>query len=245
MNSFKIVQPIQVWGHYFFKPLEALAESITSISAAGSPIKLQSSKKNIGTYLESKMSFDKQVSETCTAFYFHIRALHHIRSSVTTEACKMIAATIVRSQLDYCNSLLGGTSVSNLARLQLVQYTLARVVSKKSHFSRITPVVSDLHWLPVRHWISFKIATTTFKLLLFQQPSCSMLRTNAITSIIFLVNMCSNMKKLQRQSPNNFHSYIIYLEQTGMSSFMHFCFQEESQTSAFFECLLQHFLTIW
>ena len=153
------------------KPLEALAESIKSISVAGSPIKLQSSIKNLGVYLDSRMSFDKQVSETCKASYFHIRALRHIRSSLTTEACKTVAAAIVGSRLDYCNSLLAGTSVSNLARLQLVQNTLARVVAQKPRFCLITPVLADLHWLSIRHRINFKIATIAFKVLHFQQPS--------------------------------------------------------------------------
>ena len=83
------------------------------------------------------------------ACYFHIRALRHIRASLSTEASKTIAAAIVDSRLDFCNSLLAGTSLSNLARLQRVQNTLARVVTQK-------PVLSDLHWLPVRHRISFK-----------------------------------------------------------------------------------------
>ena len=115
--------------------------------------------------------FDKQVSETCKASYFHIRALHHIRSSLTTEACETVAAAIVGSRLDYCNSLLSGTSVSNLARLQLVQNTVARVVAQKSCFYHITPILADLHWLPVRHRINFKIATIAFRVLHFQQPS--------------------------------------------------------------------------
>ena len=112
-----------------------------------------------------------QVSETCKASYFHIRALRHIRSSLTTEACKTVAAAIVGSRLDYCNSLLAGTSVSNLARLQLVQNTLAQVVAQKPRFCHITPVLADLHWLPIRHRISFKIASIAFKVLHFQQPS--------------------------------------------------------------------------
>ena len=152
-------------------PLESSAESIAFISVAGSPIKLQSSIKNLGVYLDSRMSFDRQVSETCKASYFHIHALRHIRSSLTTEACKTMAAAIVGSQLDYCNSLLAGTSVSNQARLQLVQNTLARAITEKSRFCHITPVLSDLHWFPVRHKINFKIATITFKVLQFQQPS--------------------------------------------------------------------------
>ena len=117
------------------------------------------------------MSFDKQVSETCKACYFHIRALRHIRTSLTIEASKTIAAAIVGSRLDFCNSLLAGTSVSNLTRLQRVQNTLARVVAQKPRFCHITPVLSDLHWLPVRHRISFKIAMVTFRVLQSQQPS--------------------------------------------------------------------------
>ena len=144
------------------KPLAALAESIRTVSVAGSPIKLQTSIKNLGVYLDSKMSFDKQVSETCKACYFHIRAFRHIRTSLTIEASKTIAAAIVGSRLDFCNSLLAGTSDSNLTRLQRVQNTLARVVAQKPRFCHITPVLSDLHWLPVRHRISFKIATVTF-----------------------------------------------------------------------------------
>ena len=81
------------------KPLAALAESIGTVSVAGSPIKLQSSIKNLGVYLDSTMSFDKQVSETCKACYFHIRALRHIRASLTTEASKTVAAAIFDSNL--------------------------------------------------------------------------------------------------------------------------------------------------
>ena len=40
-----------------------------------------------------------------------------------------------------------------------------------SRFCHITSVLSELHWLPVRHRINFKIATITFKVLQFQQPS--------------------------------------------------------------------------
>ena len=97
--------------------------------------------------------------------------MRHIRSSLTTEAPKTTASAIVGSRLDYCNSLLAGTSVSNLAHLQLVQNTLARVVAKKSRFDHITPALSELHWLPVCHRINFKIATITHRVLQFQQPS--------------------------------------------------------------------------
>ena len=51
------------------------------------------------------MSFDKHVSEICKASYFHIPALRHIRSSLTTEAAKTVAVAIVGSLSLYICSL--------------------------------------------------------------------------------------------------------------------------------------------
>ena len=209
------------------KPLAASAESIGTVSVAGSPIKLQMLIKNLGVYLDSKMSFDKQVSETCKACYFHIRALRHIRASVTTEASKTIAAAIVGSRLDFCNSLLAGTSISNLTRLQRVQNTLARVVAQKPRFCHITPVLSNLHWFPVRHRISFNIATDTFKVLQFQQPSylashipryvpARALRSSSSFSI------CVPPHKTTMASSKSFSSHCLkYLECIAKSSVVH------------------------
>ena len=92
-------------------------------------------------YLDSLcMSFYKHVSKICKATYFHIRVL--CRSSLTTETAKTIAMAIVGSRLNYYNSLLAGTSASNLARLQMVQNTLARVVAQKSRYWHVTPALA-------------------------------------------------------------------------------------------------------
>ena len=56
-------------------------KSIGTVSVAGSPIKLQMSIKNLGVYLDSTMSFAKQVSQTGKAYFIHIRALCHIQAS--------------------------------------------------------------------------------------------------------------------------------------------------------------------
>jgi len=60
----------------------------------------------------------------------HIRALRHIRPLLTLDATKTFAVAIVSSRLDYCNSLLQGTSAANLDRLQWVQDVLACAVAQ-------------------------------------------------------------------------------------------------------------------
>ena len=83
----------------------------------------------------------------------------------------MVACSIVSSRLDYCNSLLVDMSEKNFAKLQVVQNTLARVVTgtkRYDHIKRevihITPVLANLHWLPIKARVTFKIATLIYNI---------------------------------------------------------------------------------
>ncbi len=69
----------------------------------------------------------------------------------------------VSSRLDYCNSLYVGTSQSTLSRLQIVQNAAARLLTGSRKQDHITPILSSLHWLPVRYRIDLKILLFVFK----------------------------------------------------------------------------------
>ena len=75
--------------------------------------------------------------------------------------------------IDYCNSLYYSLPKSSIHRLQLtVQNSLARIVVPSTlRHHHITPVLKQLHWLPVEQRIIFKIASITYKSLHYHQPS--------------------------------------------------------------------------
>ena len=79
--------------------------------------------------------------------------------SVTTDAAKTLAQAFVGGRPDYCNSLLYGVSKDLLRRLQNVQNAAARFITGARKYDHISPVLRDLHWLPLRQRIIFKIAT--------------------------------------------------------------------------------------
>jgi len=63
--------------------------------------------------------------------------------------------TIISSRLDYCNCIfLYGVSDGLLTKLQTVQNASARVAAGKRKFNHTTPVLHQLHWLPVRQQIT-------------------------------------------------------------------------------------------
>ena len=109
--------------------LKAVDMSI-SIMAASSNIKFSDAVKLLGVNLDRCLTMDSHVASVVRSCNFHIRALCHIRPRLTLDAAKSVAVNIVGSRLDYCNSLLHGTSQRNFDRLQRIQNAIARAVTQ-------------------------------------------------------------------------------------------------------------------
>ena len=145
--------------------------SLTQISLNENKLKLSSCVRNLGVLIDSNLSFTDHVNSICKSARFHISSLRQIRNSIDTETAKEIASSIVGSRLDYCNSVLHGVSNTNIHKLQLVQNALARVVMRSRKYEHITPLLCELHWLPIRARIDYKIAVLTHKILTTNKPA--------------------------------------------------------------------------
>ena len=89
---------------------------------------------------------------------------------LTTESTKLAVHTLVTSRLDYCNSLLAGINRGLPKRLQNVQRTAARLITRKGKYDPITDDLIELYWLPVEQRIDFKILVLTYKAIHHQSP---------------------------------------------------------------------------
>ena len=83
----------------------------------------------------------------------------------------LAANALFSSRLDYCNSLFRSLSCFNLHKLQSIQNTLARIVTNHRRYAHVTPILKQLHWLPVKYRCMFKTATLVYKFLHSGSPS--------------------------------------------------------------------------
>ena len=74
------------------------------------------------------------------------------------------------SKLDYCNSLYYGLNSDLLNRLQIVQNSAARLVFNKGKYDHSSRLLFELHWLPVKERIKYKINLIVHKALYNESP---------------------------------------------------------------------------
>jgi len=81
------------------------------------------------------------------------------------------ACSLILSRLDYCNAVLHGAPAGSIQKLQRVQNTTARVVLRVPKRTSAQPLLKQLHWLPVRQRIDYKLAVLTCKIRSTSTPS--------------------------------------------------------------------------
>ena len=70
----------------------------------------------------------------------------------------ILPSAFVLSRIDYCNSLLFGSTHDVTSHLQRIQNYAARVILRLPKSSSITIHLKSLHWLPVKVRSTYKIA---------------------------------------------------------------------------------------
>ena len=104
-----------------------------------------------------------QVSRLIQVAFLKLRELSYFRRYLIDESIKTAVLAYITSQLDYCNSLLFGLPQELTMKMQSVMNAAARLVPKTRKFDNITPILHDLHWLPVSYRCQFKILLIVFK----------------------------------------------------------------------------------
>ena len=140
------------------------------INILGNQVSPAQSIRNLGVVFDSNFSCSDHVSQVIKSTTVHARDVYRICPLMDLNTSVLQANALVSSRLDYCNSLLLSLTDFQLRRLQLVQNSLCRVVTRSSKYSHITPQLKKIHWLPIKFRIQFKIGLITYKILNQGQP---------------------------------------------------------------------------
>ena len=70
---------------------------------------------------------------------------------------------MVTGNMDYCNSLLHGTTAGQLEILHKIQNTAARLILRRNRRSSATVMLHGLDWLPIKKRVMHKLLLMVYK----------------------------------------------------------------------------------
>ena len=133
----------------------------------------------------------RHITKTCGAAFCHLPNIRRIRKYLSQDIAETLIHAFVHSRIDYCDSLLFGLPSVEISKIQRVRNAAAPVIFMKLKYCHITPLLKELHRLPVTYRIQFKVILITFKALYDMAPSyiSSLVHVRQNTNIGFGLTM--------------------------------------------------------
>ena len=126
--------------------------------------------KNLGVLIDNTLSFKEQIMRVVKIAGYHLKNIAFIKKYLDEYTLRMLIHNYVISRLDYCNSLYYGLPNYLLRKIQLVMNRAARLIKGLSPRDRITPTLIELHWLPIKARIMYKLCVITRQALITGKP---------------------------------------------------------------------------
>ena len=122
----------------------------TSITIGNAQVPFKQSLKNLGFTLDCHLTMNAHVTNISRTCCFELRRLASIRRFQTSTAAATLVSAFVLSRIDYCNSLLFGSTHYVTSHMHRIQNYAARVILRLPNSSSITTHSKSLHRRPVK-----------------------------------------------------------------------------------------------
>uniref|UniRef100_R4GD80 Reverse transcriptase domain-containing protein n=1 Tax=Anolis carolinensis TaxID=28377 RepID=R4GD80_ANOCA len=136
----------------------------------GVALPLKTQVPSLGVLLDSSLSLEPQVSVVARGAFVQLRRMCQLCPFLGRSDLAMVVHALVTSRLDYCNAFYVGLPLKTVWKLQLVQHAAAKLITGMTYRERTTPLLSQLHWLPICYRAQFKVLVLTYKALNGSSP---------------------------------------------------------------------------
>ena len=95
--------------------------------------------------------------------YFQTKKIGSFRNYLYEIVTKTLVTSPILSKHDYCNTLLARLPKDLINRLQKVQNTAERGITRSRKRDHISPLLYRLYWLPVQKCIIYNVCVICYK----------------------------------------------------------------------------------
>ena len=138
---------------------------VQSLKVSGDLIQRVDMIRYLGIYMDTHLTYKHHITKKCKAAMINYFKIKSIRPLLDVKTTARLCLSLCISHLDYCNSVLYGLPDTTLNRFQRIQNMCACLTLRRGRRESITECLKELHWLPIKQRIQYKILTLTHKCL--------------------------------------------------------------------------------
>ena len=134
-----------------------------SIQIGSNTIKPANHVRNLGFVMDNLLKNGPHINKITSSCYCTLRNIAKIRPSLDTKSAQLITQALVTSCLDYCNTLLAGSSKYQIDKLQCIQNMSCQLICNINRYDHVSPAMRNLHWLKIPERIVYKLCLLVYK----------------------------------------------------------------------------------
>ena len=119
------------------------------LSVVNETIRSSLNARNISAIFDNHFNFNVHIASICKSSFYHLRNISYIRKYQSSNTTEILVHAFVSSKLVHC-TLLYGLQNYQIKKLQHFQGdAAARLITLSRKHEHITPILLNLHWLPI------------------------------------------------------------------------------------------------
>ena len=156
--------------------------------------------KILGLFIDSELSWEKQVSQVVRRCFFILVGLSKLRHRLPFETKKLLIEALVFPHLHYCLTVWGGCSATLRQRVQKAINFGARIVTGLSRREHITPALELLGWRRIDGMLEERDAAMMRRLMSSGAPPslADLVRSRSDVSVRATRGVCAGQLELPR-----------------------------------------------
>ena len=157
-----------------------------NINFSGNIINPSKQVKNLGVYFDNYMDFNIHIDEMTRKTSGLLFYLNRIQDQSDSSIRIIVVQSLVLTVLNYCSTIWGMASKTQIDRVQKIQNFTAKVsVGGLRKYDHVQPAFEKLKWLKVKNKIHHNICIIVFKIInnYFPEWFCKLLRVEQVRDL--------------------------------------------------------------
>ena len=132
----------------------------------------------LGLFMDEELTFKNHIQNKSRITSRNLFNIRKLRRHPSREGMEILVHGLVMSHLDYSNGVLGLLPNASLKPYLKVQSMAVKTTLRRNKYDTVREAMMELHWLPIRERINYKIIMWVFKCLhnLAPQYLCTLFR---------------------------------------------------------------------